>query len=109
MNTTLGNRCDMESELYANTGHAYSVHVNYIEMTVEIAVTNLNTKRRRWQRRKSRHCAATIDTSCLYHPVNSCLVVYLLACRTVTVFRPTKVKHHKHLTVECMPSFTNAL
>lgn len=31
------------SKCYANT-HANGVDVNYIEMTVEIAVTNLNTK-----------------------------------------------------------------
>ena len=42
----------------------YVTRVNYIEMTVEIAVTNLNTKRAAMAGgRKSRHCPATIDTS----------------------------------------------
>lgn len=44
----------------------YVTQVNYIEMTVEIAVTNLNTKRAAMVGgRKSRHCPATIDTSVL--------------------------------------------
>jgi hypothetical protein len=85
MNTVaLCNQRDTESKLYANTGHVYSIHVNYIEMTVEIAVTNLNTKRAAMAAAGSSAIVPQpLTPRWIHHPVNSCLVSGLLANWTV--------------------------
>lgn len=66
-------------------------------------MTNLNTKRR--DDRKPRYCAAFIDTYCLHHPVNSCLVPQKSQPMTYILI----LRLHAYTTHKCTANQDNVL